>query len=357
MKLCYLGIYEPEFGRNKVYMAGLRANGHEIVECRDTSRGLLKFWRLWRRHVAVLKAGGYDAMIVGYPGHLVVPFAKMLSDKPVIFDALCTLHEGEIISRGKYKRNPFMRAWVNFIDEAAVKAADAILVETNAQKDYFVRRFVIDSARIFRVWTGADESVFKPDPSVKKRVTFTAVFRGKFLPEAGVKYIIQAAKLLEGKGVDFLVIGNGHLEKDVRDMISSLKPSNVEWLSENLPADELVRKMLGCHVSLGQFEKHERLGRTIPHKAFESLAMGLPYVTGRAAGISELLTDGEDCLMTDMASPEDLAAKLVQLKNDPALAARLAKNGRELFERKLTAPKLAEDIVCILTAQISSPRI
>ncbi|MCX6715593.1 MAG: hypothetical protein NT077_01085 [Candidatus Taylorbacteria bacterium] len=140
MKICYFGIYNPEFGRNKVYISGLRQNGHEVIECHDNSSGLIKFWRLWRRHIAVIKAGGYDVLVVGYPGHLVVPFAKMLSKKPVIFDALCTLYEGEVISRGKYVCNPFMRVWVRFIDHAAVKTADIIMVETNAQCEYFIKK-------------------------------------------------------------------------------------------------------------------------------------------------------------------------------------------------------------------------
>jgi len=351
MKICYFGIYNPEFGRNKVYISGLKQNGHEVIECRDNSKGLIKYIRLWRRHRIILKLGGYDALIVGYPGHIVVPFAKMISKKTVVFDALCTLYEGEVISRGKYRNNPFMRSWINFIDYAAVKAADVTLVETNAQKEFFIRRFTINAHRIFRVFTGADEKVFCPNLSIKKNDKFTAVFRGKFLPEAGVKYIIQAAKILENKDVNFLIIGNGHVESEVAKLIRCLNPSNVEWISDNLSPDELVQKMRGCHISLGQFEKHERLERTIPHKAFESLSMGLPYITCRAKGIEELLTDGTDCLMVNCADSKDIAENIQQLKNNPDLALTIAQNGRQLFETKLSNQKLAKDIVHTILSQ------
>lgn len=364
MKICYFGIYDPEFGRNKVYISGLKQKGIEIIECRDASPGLLKFFRLWRRHRALRKAGGdspksckaYDALVVGYPGHIVVPFAKMLTKKPVVFDALATLYEGEVISRGKYPYNPLMRSWINFIDMAAAKAADVILVETNAQREFFIKRFELEPAKVFRVFTGALPEVL-PAAKIKKHDTFTAVFRGKFLPEAGVGYIVEAAKALEEQGVNFLIIGNGHVEKEVACLIQTLQPSNLEWLSEYLPAEELSRKMLECHVSLGQFEKHERLDRTIPHKAFESLFLGLPYITGRAAGISELLTDGKDCLLANCADAEDLAAKILQLKNNPELRETLAKNGRELYESRLTPAALAGDILNAILAQKSRLRI
>lgn len=345
MKICYFGIYNPDFGRNKVYISGLKRNGVEIIECRDGSRGLAKYWKLWKKHEGIVKNGGYDFMIVGYPGHIVVPFARLISKKKIVFDALCSLYEGEVVSRGRYRFNLFMRAWICMADWLAAKCAHLILVETNAQKDYFIGRFGLKQNKVARIFTGADEEVFHPDASVRKLDRFTAVFRGKFLPEAGVKYVIQAAEILEKEGVDLLIIGNGYLEKEIAEQLRASKARNIQWLKENLYADELRRRMLQCHVSLGQFEKHDRLNRTIPHKAFESLAMGLPYLTGRALGVQELLTDGKDCLMANLADPEDLAAKILWLKNNPGRMEGIAENGRLLHEELLTGERLGKDIM------------
>lgn len=347
MKLCYFGIYDPEFGRNKVYMSGVRQLGHEIIECRDTSRGPLKFWRLWRKHCAVLRAGGYDVLIVGYPGHLVVPLARMIvaRGRPVVFDALCTLYEGEIISRGRYRWNPLMRGWIYLVDWLAAKSAHLILVETNAQKDFFVKRFSLPPAKVVRVYTGVDPELFRSDLGVKKRGGFTVVFRGKFLPEAGLPIIIRAAKALEHQGVQFLLLGHGFMEGEVKALIEKTSPANLEWVGDRPPLAELARREAECHVALGQFDRNERVDRTIPHKAFEALALGLPYVTGRAAGVSELFTDGKDCLMVARGDAEDLAAKLLRLKNEPALARELGANARALYEEKLTPERLAGDIV------------
>lgn len=348
MKLCYFGLYDPDFGRNKVYMSGLRQNGVDIVECRDTSPGLAKFWNLFKKHSVIVKSGGYDAMIVGYPGHLVVPFAKILSKKPVVFDALCTLYEGEVISRGRYRFNIFMKGWIMLVDFLAAKSADIILVETNAQRDYFIKRFSLKPEKVVRVFTGVDEDIYNSNIQIVKRSKFTAVFRGRFLPEAGVRYVVQAAKSLENAGVDFLIIGGGLVEGEVWKQVQELKPQNLEWIREILPPEVMARKMAECQVSLGQFEDHERLGRTIPHKAFESLALGLPYMTGRSAGIQELLTEGKDCLMVDLADADDLAAKVLMLKDQPELAKDIAKNGHEVYETKLAPSILAKGIISAL---------
>ncbi|MCX6718900.1 MAG: glycosyltransferase family 4 protein, partial [Candidatus Taylorbacteria bacterium] len=328
--------------------SGLKKNGVEIIECRDDARGLMKFWRLWKKHRAIEKDGGYDYLIVGYPGHITVTLARFISKKPVIFDALCTLYEGEVISRGRYRFNFLMKGWICLIDYLAAKSADLILVETNKQKDYFIERFGLKTDKVVRVFTGVDEEAFHPDPNVSKRTRFTVVFRGKFLPEAGVKYIIQAAEILKDEDIDFLIIGNGYLEDEIQVQLKETKARNIEWIRENLPLERLRNLMLECHASLGQFEIHDRLNRTIPHKAFESLAMGLPYITGRAEGIQELLTDGKDCLMTNLADADDLAAKILLLKNDLELRRNIAGNGRRLYEERLTDYGLGREIIELL---------
>ena len=80
-------------------------------------------------------------------------------------------------------------------------------------------------------------------------------------------------------------------------------------IQEFLSYNELNEKMLSCHVSLGQLANNQRLSRTLPCKLFESLALGLPYLTGRNAGVLELLKENETCLIVESESPNELAKK------------------------------------------------
>ena len=244
IKICYFGIYDPEFSRNKIYMEGLRENGAEILECNDRSPGLLKFWRLYKKHIGI--KDDYDVMIVGYPSQIVVPLAKLISSKKVVLDALCSLYEGEIISRrsGDIWSFRAIKTWL--IDFLAYFFADLVLVETNAQIDFFAKTFFVSKNKIIRVFTGALDTVFFPDPSVKKRANFTAVFRGQFLPEAGVETILESAKILESSGVQFLFIGKDFGQKKLAEKIANLNLKNVSIISGFLPQDEIRSLMLSC---------------------------------------------------------------------------------------------------------------
>jgi len=345
IRICYFGTYDSELARNKVYINGLKQNGVELIECCDNSRKLIKFYKLFIKHWKIRNK--YDVMIVGYAGHLMVPFAKLISKKPVILNAMTSLYEASIIARKKHSKRSLGTWRILLIDWLAFKFSDLVLVETNKQKAYLVKKFKIKPKKFIRLFIGADDSIFYPDSNIEKSDKFTVLFRGKFLPEAGVRHIVKAAKILEKKEINFLIRGLGPLEKDIKEQIKRLNLKNLELISKRLEVNELREKMLTAHISIGQLENDERLERTIPYKAFEALALKLPYITGNAPGIKELLKNRKNCLMVNLADPEDLAEKILELKNDPELRKKIAENGYKLYKEKLTSKELGRKLLNI----------
>jgi glycosyltransferase involved in cell wall biosynthesis len=190
----------------------------------------------------------------------------------------------------------------------------------------------------------------QPVQTSSDKRNFRVLFRGRITREAGAEHVVKAAKILEGKGVDFLIIGFGWGDAMARfdSAMTELKPNNVTYINKLVPIDDLRRMMSGCDVSLGQLSDNVRLTRTIPHKAYESMAMKLPYITARAEGIMEILTDRKNCLLTKPADPEDLADKILLLKNNPELANQLALNAFELFHEKFESKKIVAPILQII---------
>lgn len=347
MKICWFGIYKPDFSRNRIYIKGLKKLGVQIMECRDDSAGFLKYLKLFWKHWQL--KDDYDFLVVGYPGHPTVWLAKLISNRPVIFDALCTMEEGVVISRSQAGFLGLYATYIRFIDWLAVRCADIILVETEAQRDFFIKKFKGTHNKTKVLYIGADNDVFYPDQSIKNKSEFTVVFRGQFLPEAGVNHIIEAAKILENNKINFLLIGQGFLKEQIVHLINILRLSNLEMiLSEGVALDDFRKIMSTCHLSLGQLENHERLARTVPHKCYESMAMKLPYVTARTRPVAEILKEGESVVFVNPADPQDLADKILYLKNNPEIAQKIGDNGYKVYLEKFTPEKLAQDILAIL---------
>lgn len=347
MKVLYFGIYNRTFGRNRIYMKGLREVGVEVTECRDDSKGVLKYWRLYKKHRAL---GAYDALVVGYPGHLVVPFAKLISKRPVVADLLGSLADAE---QNSHSPSWLRRLKSKLIDRMAVYSADVVLLESEAQRRFFVSRFGA-SEKYHVLYTGADESMFF---RTKQPIqgSFVVLFRGRLTPESGILHILEAARLLEGeKEIRFLVIGFGQLLNQVKKVIARDVLTNVELITELLPEAELRERMSESSLSLGQFEDNSRLSRTIPHKAFESFAMGIPYLSGDAPAIRELVIEGETGCLSPLADPSALAGKIKALSGNPAILTRVGAAARSVYEERLSPRALATRLRSLIEGAIVS---
>jgi glycosyltransferase involved in cell wall biosynthesis len=83
-----------------------------------------------------------------------------------------------------------------------------------------------------------------------------------------------------------------------------------------------------------------------PLKLFEYLAMGRAIVAPATPNISEILTDGEDAVLFDPASPDGMRRALEKLLNDGELRRRIAEGARRTIERrKLTWGNNAQRVV------------
>jgi glycosyltransferase involved in cell wall biosynthesis/4-amino-4-deoxy-L-arabinose transferase-like glycosyltransferase len=345
MRFLYFGIYDPDFSRNRIYMRALRGAGHEVSECRDAARGPMKYirlaYRLW------MARGIYDVLLVGYPGHAVVPIAQLLSQAPVVADLLGSLSDAVARSHGG---GPFERMRLTLIDWLAVRSADSVLVESEAQRAYMTSRFG-GADKYSVVYSGCDEAVFAPRPNgAQRKEKCVVLFRGRLTPESGIMYILDAAERLRVEpSIQFRIIGYGRLLGAVKDRLSERQLTNVELISEHLTFERMHDLMLDATVSLGQFESNDRIERTIPHKMFESMSMGIPYITAHAPAASELLEDDVSALMVPQADSTAIADAILRIKNDPSLGQRLSREARHVFQEKSSQRVVAHSIASIVS--------
>ena len=82
----------------------------------------------------------------------------------------------------------------------------------------------------------------------------------------------------------------------------------------------------------------------------EGMAVGLPVIASRGGGVPEIITDGENGLLTTMDDAPELAAALLSLLGDPALAQRLSRAGYEHVRHGFRASRGAGQVADIYRA-------
>ncbi len=344
MRVCYFGIYDREHARNRVQLLGLKRSGVDVREVNTRQKGIGKYLRLWWQALA---AEPYDVLFLAFPGQGAAIFARLfLAQKPILFDLFTSLYDTNVFDRRLVPPDHPKARWWYLLDWLSVRLADRILIDTKTHRDYLARLLRVPKEKFTIVPVGNDDTVFSPaEPPADN--PFTVHFHGAFIPLQGTETIIRAAELLERESVYFNLIGRGQERWKIEQYSFERGLGNVRFF-EPVPFSELKDWMTKAHVALGIFGTTPKALRVIPNKVYEALAMGKAIITSDTPAARELLHDRENVLFVRPGDPEDLARKILQLKEDSALRRRLEEGAHRLFQEKLTPTHLGAEMKEIL---------
>ncbi|MHB8651691.1 MAG: glycosyltransferase [Minisyncoccota bacterium] len=328
--VCFFGIFDPRYSRNRVLIRGFEENGYEVVHCRISPHehtGMSKFPLLIREYWR-LREKTFDLVIVAFPGHTVVWLARILFGRGIIFDGFVSLYNSNVEDRKRYRARSWRGRWDWFLDWYSFRLAPVVLFDTNTHITYIAKKFSLPVKKFRRVFVGTDDMVFKPQEQKKGSATFVVHFHGTFIPLHGVEYIIEAAKLLEEKSeILFEIIGDGQERKTIETKMEKIRAGKNIRLLPKVPYCELAEYVSRADVCLGIFGTTRKAEMVIPNKVFEAHASKKPVITMASKAIRELCTDREDIVLCRSGNPADLVAKILLLRNDATLRERVAEGG------------------------------
>ena len=334
MRVCYFGTYERSYPRNAQVVSCLRGAGVDVHEEHVSVWDEVRHgWSVGPGTAVRLAAAearlftrrprGFDAFIVGYPGHFDLPAAhRAARGRPVVFNPLVSLADTLVADRHRFRPGSVAGRTLEAIDRHALRSADVVVADTEAHGRYLAELAGLGEVPV--CFVGAEERLFQPGWRPPER--FTVLFVGKLIPLQGVETILQAAGL--AAEIQFRVVGSGQLEHQL-----GAAPANVEhvpWVEyERLPGE---LRTAGC--ALGIFGTTGKAGRVIPNKAFQALASGTPLITADTPAARELLVDGDSALLVPAGDPAALAEAIRRLAASRELAEQIASGGRTAYERQ-----------------------
>jgi len=303
MRVCYFGIYNPEYSRNKILISGLRANGVEVFECQTNKKGFSKYFDLIKKH-KVLK-NDYGVMVVGYPGFQAMILAKFLTKKPIIFDAFVSIYDSIVLDRAQVSRYSPKALYFWCLDKISMSLADVVLFDTNEHIGFVSKEFGIDKSKFKRIFVGADTAIFYPRGQTHNNL-FKVINYGHYVPLQGMEYIIKSAKLLsDQKDIIFEIIGDGGNKEELQNVL----------FVGNVSLSELSEKAGSASLCLGIFGHTAKTQRVIPNKVYECVALKKPVITGDTPAIRELFDDSE-LFLIPTSSPEAIAKAILEVKSN-----------------------------------------
>ncbi len=353
------GNFDLEGSRSWMIRKGLAEAGYEVALCRTDVPGFTGKYRDLRRRWKECRENA-AAIYVVFLGHYLMPLAWYLGKRskiPVIFDVFLSLHETEVYDRRRVSRfSP--KAWLLwFTDWLACHLADVVLIDTEEDKNYFIKKYGVNPKKILVLPVGCRSDLFQPQPQPKPETKpqpqpFRIEFHATYIPLQGADIILTAARELQKlrENVTFTLIGS-QMEQALRPVVTEWGLTNILF-HPSVPIEQIPHFIHEADVCLGIFGTSAKADRVIPNKAYEVIACGKPLITGRTTAARRVFRDGGDVLLSALGDAGELVEKILLLKKDAALRSAIAAGGLALSQKQFTAEMIVAPLREWLVAHV-----
>ena len=360
LHVCYLLCYgTPDYTRTASLLNALElVPGIRLDRLVNKRRGVLRYVEmLWRILLYRIRCRP-DVWVLGFRGQesfmLFYPFMR---GSRIIFDEFVILQNWA--NEGDRKHSvfltplmPVLRRYMRWI----INRCDVVLEDSVAHQQAARAIYQVVPEKFVAIPVGADETVFEPVPMhTHTDSPMEVFFYGTMLPLHGLETILQAVKLVleqQRKRVHFTIVGgsnNKHSLARIESFLSEHKllsdVTHLPWV----PYLELPAYIAKSDVCLGgPFGDTAQAASVITGKTYQFLAMGKPTIVSMLDE-TDFFQDRVNLLVCQRGEASALAQAILWCLHNRELLPEIGKQGRELFEERFSAPRLAQLLTPLLT--------
>jgi glycosyltransferase involved in cell wall biosynthesis len=184
-----------------------------------------------------------------------------------------------------------------------------------------------------------------PDRSGRAGRPPKVVLGARLMDFKGHRFAIEAfAGLVRGHpGATLHCYGEGPLEGALRAQVADLGLAESVRFHGVIPIEALRREFAEADFALQpSVTGPDGRAEGLPNVVLEELALGLPVIASRHAGIPDAVLHEETGLLVEEGDVAALEAAMRRLADDPALRARLGEGARRHVELHFDARRLGE---------------
>lgn len=170
---------------------------------------------------------------------------------------------------------------VKAVEGRALRAAEFVLVDTEANKAAMVSDFALSPARVGAWPLAIDEGRFL---GLQGRLADDApvrvLFVGTLIPLHGIAMVLDAAeRLKDDPRIEFRIVGDGQLGGLVEQFVQRGPGHRLTWRREWCSLDEVAAEIGRADICLGVFGGDGKASRVLPFKLYMYLASGKAVIS------------------------------------------------------------------------------
>ncbi|HEX4779663.1 MAG TPA: glycosyltransferase family 4 protein [Usitatibacter sp.] len=320
---------------------------------------LALFWTFvlsWK----VLFTRGFDAIHACNPPDLfflIGAFFKLLGKK-FVFDHHDINPE---LYEAKFGRRDFFWKLMVWFERLTFRTADVSIATNQSYKRIAIERGGMDPSRVYVVRSGPSLErlrVMPPEPALKCGRRFLVGYVGVMGKQEGIDLLLCAARQvvdLHGRhDIHFGIVGGGTSLDAMKALARHLDIEDYVTFTGRVPDAQLLAMLNTSDVCVNPDIANPMNDKSTMNKIMEYMALGKPIVQFDLA--EGRFSAQEASLYAKRNDPDDLAAKIIELVDDPARRAAMGAYGRARVENELEWRYEVPKLLAAYEAAFSEPR-
>jgi glycosyltransferase involved in cell wall biosynthesis len=203
----------------------------------------------------------------------------------------------------------------------------AQLIENAIDTDQFRRKRSVDEAKSLLDWPPG-------------RMLLGGA--GRLSEEKGFDDLIRSVRELVDRGIDvgLIIIGEGQQRSVLAGLIHQLN------LADRVRLAGFQSDLRPFYEAMDLFVLSSRR-EGLPNVVLEAMALEMPVVSTRVAGVPRLITDGENGLLVDLGDRPALSSAVARALGDADLRRALAKAGRSTIEQRYSFAERMKKVAAV----------
>jgi glycosyltransferase involved in cell wall biosynthesis len=306
-----------------------------------------EFFYCWlqtaRLSVVVLARRGFDVIHAANPPDTFWALAMLykLFGKRYVFDHHDLCPELYLARFGERRAGNLPHRLLRLLEWAQFRTADLVISTNESYRQVAIGRGGVQPDRVRVVRSGPSRERFATvqavAPELKRGKPFLVAYLGVMAPQDGVDHLLRAAHHLHTcrgrRDIAYTLIGSGDSFEELQALTRELELTEVVEFTGRVPDAEVERILATSDVCVCPDPMNPLNDVSTMNKVLEYMACGRPIV---AYDLREhRYSAAEGALYAEPNRPEELAARIAELLDDPARRASMGTYNRKRFLERM----------------------
>jgi glycosyltransferase involved in cell wall biosynthesis len=252
----------------------------------------------------------------------------------------------------------------HLVRPAALRAARGLVIGAGGEAQRVLERYGISEDKIWRIPNPLDLDLWRPIDRDKARQALglpvdsrIVIYHGRIeMHRKGLDVLLDAWERIRARRTAederLLLVGSGHDDAVLRERLSRLELSTIQWIDRY----ELDREAMRRYLSAADLYVLPSRIEGFPVAPLEAMACGLPVVGSDIPAMLEIIARGHDSggLVVPREDPAALAEAIAGLLDRPGLCRTLGRCARRNVEERFSIESVGRQLDQMLSRGLTA---